>query len=474
MVQMQTAGKAWPLCLLLLALPLALWAASGPVQWMDNGQYLAGAAEGQWLSSGFGPLDHPLFQTLATLVFSLAGPRAVSLINALLLAPLALVICWLARTLGASPRLAVAAAALAVFAHGVFWQASKVDIFLLHALWVLLAYALHFDQRLRLGNGQRLFAIGLCTGLAASVHPLTFVVLAPLYVQLLRLYRGQLWLCLGAALLGFAPAWPALAGDAASGLSPWGIARHYFTGFSALEPGSGREGELLRFDLMWHEKNAVTLLLLSLLGPQLFGLLRPASAKQRLVWWALWLNLLAVASYNVFDRFAYFIPGVALASILGVIRFAAWLPRNAAGRVLFNSSLVAGPLLLLAVWGLHAHGWVRLPTHSEGLPYRDDIHYLMVPYLRDTSAAEFAAHYESSAPDGALIISDETPLGALRSAQAAGALKGRVFESCGSARDIGMFVKGPGAYLPRTSFCERIVARYRLDKLLVGYQLQYR
>ncbi|MBD1552144.1 DUF2723 domain-containing protein [Pseudomonas typographi] len=469
------SAKAWPMVLLLLAVALGFWAASGPVQWMDNGQYLANAAAGQWLSNGFGPLDHPLFQTLTTLLYQMGGPAVVVWLNTGLLVPLAAVVFWLARTLGAQRHLAWAAAAVALLAHGTFWQASKVDIFLLLTLWVLLAYALHFDQRLRLGDGQRLVAIGLCSGLGASVHPLALLLLAPLYLQLSQLYRGYVAVAMAAAALGFAAAWPALFGELASGLRPIEVARHYVTGFSPLAPGSGRENALLRFDLMWHEKNSLLLLMLSLLGPQVFGLLcRPACGKQRLLWWALWLNVVGVASYNVFDRFTYFVPGIALACILGVLRLDTWLPRNAGGRLLFNGSLVAGPLALLAMWMLYAHGWVKLPTHAQSVPYRDDIHYLMVPYLRDTSAADFAAHYERATPAGALIVSDETPLGALRSGQAAGLLKGWVFEPCGAAPDIGMFLKGPGAYLARTSYCERIVARYRLDTWPVGYRLQYR
>lgn len=407
--------------------------------------------------------------------WALGGASLAGAANAWLLLPYAAATAWLGRGLGLGMAAALAASAATVLAHGVFWQATKASPALLLGLCTTLAWALHCDPFLRLPAIGRLLAIGVAAGLALSVHPIALLLLAPLGWRLWRQHRANMTLILPAMLLGSAAAWPAVLQDFSAGLPAQAVLRHYLTGFSALEPGSGREVALLRWDLIWHEKNSVMLLLLSLIGPQLAGLVwRPAGENARALWCALWLGLLASVSFNVFDRFAYFVPCVGMAATLGVLNLQA---RVAAGRLTrgaFNGSLAAGPVLLLCMWGLYAQGVLHLPSHKESLPYRDDIHYLMVPWLPDRSAAAFARHYEGAAPAGALIVSDETPLGALRSAQAAGLLQGRQFEPCDSASDIGMFVRGPGAYLPRTSYCERIVERYRLSKLMVGYRLEPR
>ena len=96
----------------------------------------------------------------------------------------------------------------------------------------------------------------------------------------------------------------------------------------------------------------------------------------------------------------------------------------------------------------------------------------MTPYLRDRSAEQFVLSYEKSAPQGSLIISDWTPNGALRSAQAAGVLQNRTFELCEEVENIDAYLKGPGAYLARTSYCGTIADRFDLQTLPVGYKLR--
>ena len=87
-------------------------------------------------------------------------------------------------------------------------------------------------------------------------------------------------------------------------------------------------------------------------------------------------------------------------------------------------------------------------------------------------AEDFVRSYEKSAPEGALIIADWTPNGALRSAQASGLLKGRTFELCEEVQNIDAYLKGPGAYLARTSYCGMIADRFMLETLPVGYELR--
>jgi hypothetical protein len=450
-------------------------ASSGPIQWMDNGVFLAEASKGQYFSQSLGPLDHPLYQFVNTLVFDLFGPQVLSLLNSIILLPLAWTIYSLAMSVGATQRLALLAATATILAHGVFWVSTKAEVYLFNTLLVLLAYQLHLSSKSRLSGTAKLMLIGILTGLGAAIHQLTFVVLLPLYVHLLYHHKLRVLLTVPGFVLGFAVAFPAIINDLQSGSNLIDIARRYLTGSSVQATEPGWESSLLRFDQMWHEKNAVFILLLSLIGPQLLGLvLFPRDPRLRLLWCAAALNFVFAVSYNVTDRFTFLLPGIALLCILGVIGLQRLLPENRSATSLMSLSVLSSPIAILLVYSLYATGVIRLPVHSESLPFRDDIHYFMAPYLPDRSAEEFVRRYEQTAPPGALIIADWTPMGALRSAQASGALQGRTLEMCEEVSDIKVFMHGPGAYLTRTSYCAMIGARFLLENAAVGYALHDR
>lgn len=463
------------LLLLCAAIVTSFMASSGPIQWMDNGVFLAEASQGHYFSQSLGPLDHPLYQFINTLVFDLFGPLVLSLLNSILLLPLTWIIYSLAMNVGASQRQALLAAAATILAHGVFWVSTKAEVYILNALFVLLAYQVHLDQRPRFGDVGKLLVIGLLTGLGAAIHQLTFVVLLPLYLQLLYQHKLRTVLTIPGFALGFSVAFPAIAHDLQSGMSLIDIAHRYLTGSSLQAETPNWEGSLLRFDDMWHEKNSVFILLLSLIGPQVLGLvLFPKDNRLRLLWSAAVLNFVFAVSYNVTDRFTFFLPGVALLCVLGIISLGRLLPPSRSGQSLLNLSVLSSPVAILLVYALYAAGVVRLPVHSESLPFRDDIHYFMAPYLPDRSAEQFVRVYEKTAPPGSLIIADWTPMGALRSAQASGALPGRTLEMCEEVNDIKVFLTGPGAFLTRTSYCAMISERFVLENAVVGYALQSR
>jgi hypothetical protein len=459
----------------LLVIGAIVWsfvASSGPIQWMDNGVFLADASQGRYFSESLGPLDHPLYQFFITAVFDLFGPQLLSLLNSFLLIPLAWVIFRLGTSVGASRRQALLAIGVAVLSHAVFWVSTKAEVYLLHTLLVMAAYMVHFDTRFRLRTLQRLFIIGAFTGLAAAIHQLTFIVLLPLYAQLVWQYRWRALMTLPGAALGFAVTFPAILQDMEAGRSLLEIGHRYLIGIPDRTAELTWEGSLFRFDDMWHEKNSVVLLMLSLIGPQLLGLvLFPKRSALRLLWAAAMLNFVFAVSYNVTDRFTFFLPGVVLLSLLGVIRLQTVLSRLGAVR-LMPASVLCSPVAILLVYSVYAHHIIELPTHTEKLPFRDDIHYFMVPYLPDRSAEAFVRSYEQAAPEGALIISDWTPNGALRSAQASGHLKNRTFELCEEVQDISAYLQGPGAYLARTSYCGVIANRYQLDVLPVGFAVK--
>lgn len=458
-----------PALLLAAAILLSLIASSGPIQWMDNGALLANAAQGQFFSESLGPLDHPLYQLLTTTIQTLFGSRVLSLLNSLLLVPLAWLIVQLATSLGATPRQAWLAAAATVLSHAVFWVSTKADVYLLHTLLVLLAYWLYCGWSTRLSANTLLALTGLVTGLAASVDPLTFVVLLPLYVQLAFEHRMRLWVVIPGFMLGFVAAYPAVINDLLAGYAPLDIFKRYIAGNSTSQTGTDWYGSLLRFDVLWHEKNAVCILLLSLIGPPLLGLIPPRRRLRRLLWSAAILNLVFALSYNVFDRFTVFLPGVAILSILGVMQLRKRLPRKAVGNTLLNLSVLSGPAVILLAYSMYATGVVHLPTHKESLPFREDIRYVVVPYLPDRSAQRFVHAYQWGVPEGSVIVADPTPMGALRAGQALGLLRGSTLVMCGENTDLRAWISNPGVYLARLSFCGMIADDFTLEGMPVGY-----
>ncbi|PBQ16452.1 DUF2723 domain-containing protein [Pseudomonas congelans] len=461
-----------PLFLLGAAITASFMASSGPVQWMDNGMFLANAHEGQYFSQSLGPLEHPFYQLLNKVLFSLFGARSLSLLNSVFLLPLAWVVYRLAQSVGAGPRQAVLAAVATILAHGVFWVSTKAEVYLLHTLLVLMAYALYFNDSPLLTPLKKLFLIGVLTGLAASVHQLTFVVLLPLYLHLLFQYKARVLITLPGFMLGFVAAAVAVINDLNAGMGLLDIAHRYMTGASATVAGPEWEGSLLRFDKLLEEKSAVALLLLSLIGPQLAGLLFPKGSRLRLLWSAALLNLVFAISYNVTDRFTFFLPGAAMLTIIGMVQLQRILPRTTSRATLLNLSALSSPAVILLTYSLYANGVITLPAHKEQLPYRDDIRYFMVPYLHDRSAEHFVRAYEPVVPKGALIIADWTPMGAMRSGQAAGLLAGRTLTTCDDDVAIRAAIRDSGVYLPRLSYCATVAQNYRLEEQPVGYSLQ--
>ena len=464
-------SRVIPLLLVIGAIVASFVASSGPIQWMDNGHFLADASLGQYFNTALSPLEHPLYLFITTAVYSGLGPHVLGLLNSILLLPLAWAIFRLARGVGASQQAALLSVAAAILCHCVFWVSTKAELYLLHTVLVTLAYMIHFNDEKRLGEMPALLVIGVLTGLAAAIDQLTFIVLFPLYVQLLWRYKARCLITLPGVVLGFSVALPNVAQELQAGRSLYDIGHRYLVGQADHITGLSRQASLFRFDDMWHEKNAVALLLLSLIGPQVVGLMVfPKDSKLRLLWAAAMMNFIFAVSYNVMDRFTFFLPGAVLLSIIGVLQLQTLLPRKA--EALWQASPLSAPIAILAVFAVYTHGLIHLPTHKEPLPFRDDIHYLMVPYLPDRSAQAFASSYEASTRPGALIISDWTPNGALRSAQASGLLKDRTLQLCDNVGNIDTYLDGPGAYLARTSYCEGIVDQFALETRPVGYALK--
>ena len=458
--------------LLLPALWLALVVA-GPIQWADSGYFIHEASQGPVFSPGLGALSHPTYHLLTRLVHEAFGSWGVAYINPALALALTWTLFRLGRTLGLNQDWASIAAVCATLAHCCFWVGSKVEVYSLHLLLVLAAHWVCFDDTLRWSLARRLITLGLLTGLAVTTHQLTLVVLLPLYVWMLVRVRTRLWWIIPGVLIGLAPAYPALMHELGTGKALFAVIRHYLTGHSPTASANW-ERAFLRIDLMWRDKSYVAIWVLSLLGLQAAGLWPLwQDARTRVLWFAAAMNALFAMSYAVSDRYTFFLPGAAMLALLGCVRLQAMFQGKShawvwVGRVAAFTS----PLLLTLVWGSIQMGWLKPPTHAVSTPPRDDVRYFMVPYMPDQSATVFVQQQLAHTPDGALILADYTPLGALNSAKAAGLLPTRSAALCDTLR--GQELPGGDVFLVRETYCDHMRAQFNLSRTPAGWRVQPR
>jgi len=451
--------------LVLAACAWSVAASSGPIQWMDNGWLLFIASQGTYFPEDFYATTHPLYQTVTTLLFNLFGPYAVAYLNSLLLLPIAYVVYRLGHTLDLDRPFAALAALGVVLLQNVFWVSTKIEVYALHLLIVLAAHWLVFDRTIIWRPAAKIFTVGILTGLGAATHQLTFIVLFPLYVHLSARTGWRVLLTVPGLALGLFPIYLGLYNQIASGHDLSTLIRLFMTGSDGASEG-GWEGDLFRFDQIWAGKVYALLVLVSLCGVGALGLLRyRGTTEHRILWWAATLNLVFAVSYRLNDRFTFFLPGAAFYTILGVT----WLYRRDAARDVARQAtlalVLAHPLLLIGLYILASHGLIEAPTHSAALPYRNDVKYYLSPYLPDQSAETFVSTYEQSVPEGAVVVSDYTPLGALHSAQVTGRFLHRALLLC----DGGRQAWPDTMYLVRTGYCERYLEDYRKERAPLGW-----
>lgn len=459
-----------PLILVALALLWAFLAASGPIQWGDNGAFIADAATGPLLTRDFGPLSHPFYHGVTVAFQRVYGLESLAYLNVLLLVPLSYALYRLACALGAKPAFGWLAAAAAIFSHGIFWIATKAEVYLLHTLLMVAAYGLVLASKSRPHKVSTLVLLGVLTGLGAATHQLTFIVLLPLYLALLVAEKSRILYVLPGFLVGVAPCYPGLFDRLVQGDDVFHALRFYLTGASGAANG-GWESSFLRLGTLLQEKSYVLILLLSLAGIQALGFLTGfGNRRKALLGWAATLDFLFALTYGVSDRFTFFLPGTALLCVLAFSYLSERLEEN---RGLYYGACLSpliSPLLLLSVYTLDQAGAITLPRQPSPLPFRDDVRYFLAPYLREDSAERFVVAYEEQVPAGGTVLADWTPLKALEAAQADGRFQGRELLPCAELRNPAL---GDHAafYLVRKEYCE-VSPGYREQPLPIGYRLE--
>jgi hypothetical protein len=457
-----------PAVILVASWLLCGYAASGPVEWQDSGAFLTDAA-GPLFSAQLSPLSHPTFHFVSAVAFRLTGPSGVAYLNVALLVPLLFTVYRLSRVLGADRGGALLAASMVLLTHDVFWIATKVEVYLLHTLFVAAAYWIAFDDSLGLRASGRAAITGFITGLAAATHQLTFVVLLPLWIYaIVTRWRDLVWM-VPAFALGWFPGYSAILNELSAGHSIIEVARGYLTGGGGVYAGGANwEGAVGRFDLMLADRSYVLLLLLSLAGVQVLGLLRPRPADRRrlALWAAAALNLLFAASYGVADRFTFFLPGSVCCGVLAMDRLAAVVRRGFVAQLAVGGALLAPPLVFCGVALAAGHGLIPVPRGAPPLPYRDDVRYFVAPYAGDRSATRFVSAYEAVVPVGAVVVADWTPFGALSSAQVDGRFVERTLVNCDG---LAQWVGRRPVFLVRQDYCA--ATGYHLRHESIGFSV---
>ncbi len=458
------AGERVALISVLLgALALSVLASSGPIQWMDNGFLLFIAAQGDYVARELSATSHPLYHSVTAMLYKLFGVHGVAYFNSLLMAPLAYVVYRVGKALGLDAPYAVLAALGVILLHNVFWVSTKMEVYALHLLIVMTAYAIVFDHDVAVRRTA--VVVGVLTGLGAATHQLTIIVLAPLYLYLLPRCRWRLLWALPGLLLGLAPCYPAMLHEFNAGSDAATVIRIFLTGSDGAA-SAGWEGALFRFDKIFQDKHYAVLVLVSLCGVGLLGAMRkPATLKQTVIWTAAVLNLLFAVSYGVSDRFTFFLPGAAFFAILGVAEMSRRYGSCRVGLSLTLTLILLHPLLLVGASALAGSGLVTLPTQASKLPFRDDVRYFLAPYLRDTSAHSFILAYAQQVPEGSVVLSDYSPMGALRSAQVNGQFLNRELIGCEEERAVWPDTM----YLVRKDYCEQVIKGYKAVPALLGW-----
>lgn len=404
--------------LILSVLGWMFWAISGPVQWLDSGTYLVEAAHLPLLVTNQTPTFHPFYHMLTVIMHRLIGPAGVTHLNWALSIPLVAVIIGLSRAIGLNQPGTYVAVVAVLLVNNLFWVATKVEVYTLHLLLIL---SIYWIACLPLTPWRR-FGLGLLGGLALSTHQLTFILCLPLAVWLLWSDRWRIWPIVLGAVLGLFSIYPAFVG------TPYSLIDTLLFLMAKRFPNMPAETELFRFDLMRAGLPYILLLIPSLIGFPLVGLI---PTRFRRIHWLLWtaalFNLLFAISYDVPDRFQFCLPGMAIFAILGTHTWCNWFPLQSSFRhVITLFCVFIPPLAAGTVYGLTIMHVVTLPKHKVSLPFRQDVRYFMLPYLKDNSALQLVTAYEKQVPKGSMVLADRTILEAFLSAQEIGLFKGRI------------------------------------------------
>lgn len=407
-----------------VVLVYAVYLAAKPVQWSDSGFFVAEIVAGERLLEG--PLEHPAYRLVASVVYGLGGIRGFLALNAVANAFASYFIFRMARSLGASTASAWIGAAAFFMCQPAFWLAVNAEVYPLHNAVLMLGTFILLRGLAPAGVAHwGRFAAG--AGLiAASIpfHQLSVLVLPAVALFALQALRSQLAQAarkVSLALLiglGVALALASAAALIVTGAVDWASA---YLGLS----GPGERWSTRYFNVFAVLREA-KYIVLALYGIGWLGLaLLPSTGGDRRLLFlklAASLQLAFVLTYDVPDRAFFLLPALSFLSVLFAV-FLDRVPRS-----------VRLPLGALAI---ASHAVVGVLTQSGALPealfpqrdnanaYRNSVAFYLGPYIKEASAQVFVDDLYAIASRhpgkiATLIADDWTPLGALVSARSTG------------------------------------------------------
>jgi hypothetical protein len=446
---------------------LAVYANSGVIQWGDNGMFLREASTQPLFSPDLSEMSHPLFHLVSVVVYRLAGAHGVAWLNGALMPVIGALAFVLARRTGAARGVAMASATAVLATHCLLWVCTKVEVYALHLTLILACWIVFLDGVHKGWGALRMLLLGLLAGMALSVHQLTLIVLAPMAAVLPWQARWRVgWGVLG-FVVGLFACMPGFVHLHGMGMSTFDIIHRFLTGGGARQADDW-ESMFLRIDHLLAKPHLVAAVLVSLVGAGGVGLLAwPRSLTARMMWAGAALNLLFAITYDVPDRFSFFLPGAALFAILGVRAMAerttGWFRRD---RLL---AMILVPVVAGHVVPLFASDLLmKLPRVKSPAPGFNQLTYYFSPLVPDRAAERFVKRFEQVVPVGSVVYADFLTENALVSGQGVGQFLGREVRPC-STFDPHAKVGGP-VFLVQPLECDQPM-RYVQTQLPLGYRL---
>lgn len=403
-----------------LALTLYVATLAPDLVWQDSGDYQLEAHLLNLSRPGDAVRVHPWFLCVAH-VIGLAGVHYAYAANLAAAIGAALAVgnvLLLVRLMTGQTMAAVVAAASLAVAHTVWAHAVLAETYGWDAAF-LSAECLCAWAFLRRREVRWLLLAALINGVAVSNHMMAVLGLAVLVVWTVwQCRRGQApWWVLAAGagcwIIGGTIYWIVLAGE----FQRSGSLVATFHSATVGQWGSavfnlGRLPRLLFESVLYIGLNYPTPLAVLIPFGALVLAVRQDAFSRLLVALAA-VYLLWAARYDVVDRYAFFIPFYVLTSVM--IGVAAARLLEGGGRTWLAAAMLVGAVLPVGVYealptiGPPMLKALGLNPFQRALPFRDSATYFLRPRKNDDwSARRFADAVFEGAPDGAVIIADET------------------------------------------------------------------
>lgn len=399
--------------------------AARTIQWMDYGQFVVRALEGEVFNEYGLALIHPLYlwaSQFAIATLPLSPAHAVALVSAFFGAVTVANVFGCVRSISRNPAAGLVAA-LGLAVANTFWRMSTmpecytVTTALLSAeLWLLALYLRDACQGR--ARASLLIAALFFNGLGLANHNLALLTVPVLGVVLIRaamrkecLPRQVAMACLG-WLIGASPYLALIAiemfqsGDPAGAIHSALFGKQYADNVLNVEPSFQNLAINLAFTVLSFFNLTLPL---AVIGA--WRAMRSRSGRALFFTWgaSLAIHLLFVLRYDVVDQHTFLLPSYTVMVLFAGIGFASLASRwpAARSRYLFVGSLLA-VLAAPGVYGVAAsvaRSQDVLGGFTRNKPYRDDYRYLFVPWgVGETSAEQMADHAVTLAGDDGLII----------------------------------------------------------------------